>query len=145
MKKSIQFLVLLSVVSVLTVACDKESIVGADGLPSKAQTYISQHFPGHEIVQVVKERDDLRTSFEVYLSEGYHLDFNKQGEIQGVEGTNKLPDSVVPAKILTYVNANYPEQFIIDWELEDRGQEVKLNNRLELVFDKNGNFLRLDY
>ncbi len=145
MKKTIQFLVLLSAISVLTVACDKESIVNADGLPSSAQTYITQHFPALDVLQVVKERDDLRVSYDVYLSEGYKLEFNKKGEIQGVEGNNKLPDSVVPAKILAYVNANYPDQFIIDWELDDRGQEVKLNNRLELVFDKNGNFLRLDY
>ncbi len=135
---------ILATVLVMGAACDKESIISADGLPKEAQQYITQHFPGHEILQVVKERDDLKTTFDVYLSEGYKLEFNKSGKVLGVEGNNRLPDSVVPAKILTYVNDNYPEHFIIDWELDDRGQEVKLSNGLELKFDGDGNFLRLD-
>ncbi len=144
MKKTNYLMVLLSAVSVLIAACDKEKVVSADGLPSNAQTYITQHFPDHEIVQVVKERDDLRTSYDVYLSGGYNLDFDKNGKILGVKGSSKLPDSVIPATILTYVNANYPDYFILDWELDDRGQEVKLSNGMELKFDKNGNFLRID-
>ena len=144
MKKVINLMAILATVFVVFAACDKESIVSADGLPKDAQLYITQHFPEHEILQVVKERDDLKTSFDVYLSEGYKLEFNKSGKVLGVEGNNRLPDSVIPSKILAYVNDNYPEHFIIDWELDDRGQEVKLSNRLELKFDKNGNFLRID-
>ncbi|RQP18155.1 MAG: hypothetical protein EAS52_06420, partial [Parapedobacter sp.] len=143
-KKTNYLMVLLSAVLVLVAACDKEKVVSADGLPSKAQTYITQHFPEHEILQVVKERDDLKTSYDVYLSEGYNLDFDKNGNIVGVEGSKKLPDSVIPSSILTYVNANYSDYFILDWELDDRGQEVKLSNGMELQFDKNGNFQRID-
>lgn len=144
MKKTNYLMVLLSAVSVLITACDKEKIVSADGLPSKAQAYIAQHFPEHEILQVVKERDDLKTSYDVYLSEGYNLDFDKNGNIVGVEGSKGLPDSVIPANLLTYVNTHYADYFIVDWELDDRGQEVKLSNGMELQFDKNGNFLRID-
>ena len=135
---------LVGAVLILFTACDKESVVSADGLPKDAQVYITQHFPNHEIVQVVKERDDLKTSFDVYLSEGFNLDFDKKGKILGVEGSGKLPDSVVPEQILAYVKTNYPDLFILDWELDDRGQDVKLSNGMELKFDKNGNFLRID-
>ena len=144
MKKAINLMSVLGAVLVMLTACDKESVITADGLPKEAQAYITQHFPGHEVVQVVKERDDLKTTYEVYLSEGFNLDFDKKGKILGVEGSSKLPDSVVPEKILTYVNTNYPDHFIRDWELDDRGQEVKLSNGMELKFDKNGNFLRID-
>ncbi len=144
MKKAIRLVTLMGAVLVMFTACDKESIVSADGLPKDAQVYITQHFPSHEILQVVKERDDLKTTYDVYLSEGFNLDFDKKGKILGVEGAGKLPDSVVPAKVLTYVNTNYPDFFIRDWELDDRGQEVKLSNGMELKFDKNGNFLRID-
>jgi len=144
MKKASYLATLLSTVFLFLAACDKESIVGADGLPASAQTYITQHFPDHEILQVVKERDDLKTTFDVYLSGGYNLDFDKKGKILGIEGTSELPDSVVPEKILTYVRTNYPDYFILDWELDDRGQDVKLSNGMELQFDKSGNFLRID-
>ena len=144
MKKTNYLMVLLSTVWVLTAACDKEKVISADGLPTKAQTYITQHFPDYEILQVVKERDDLKTSYDVYLSEGYNLDFDKNGKILGVEGANRLPDSVVPASLLAYVDTHYPDLFIRDWELDDRGQEIKLSNEMELQFDKDGNFLRID-
>ncbi len=135
---------ILSIALMLFTACDKERVISVDSLPVAANTYIAQHFPDHEILQVVKERDDLKTTYEVYLREGYKLEFNRKGDILGVEGNNRLPDSVIPEKILVYVNTNYSDHFILDWELDDRGQEVKLSNRLELKFDKNGNFLRID-
>src|SRR5690606_25102956 len=113
-------------------------------LPKDAQLFIAQHFPDQEIIQVVKERDDLKTGYDVYLSDGFNLDFDKKGNIIGVEGTSKLPDSVVPTKILAYVQANYPDSFIRDWELDDRGQEVTLSNGMDLKFDKEGNFIRID-
>ncbi|HWK98347.1 MAG TPA: PepSY-like domain-containing protein [Parapedobacter sp.] len=144
MKKVIHSVFSLAVVLMVFAACDKESVVSTDGLPKDAQLFISQHFPNHEILQVVKERDDLKTTYDVYLSDGFNLDFDKNGKIIGLEGTSKLPDSVVPEKILAYVQANYPDYFIRDWELDDRGQEVTLSNGMDLKFDKNGNFLRID-
>jgi len=144
MKKTNYLMVLASAVMLLIAGCDKEKVVATDRLPGNAQTYITQHFSDFEILQVVKERDDLKTSYEVYLSEGYKLDFNKNGKIRGVEGSNRLPDSVVPSSILTYVNTYYPDQFVRNWELDDRGQEIKLSNGMELQFDKEGNFLRID-
>lgn len=143
MKKTMFMMPLLSAFLVFS-ACDKERVVNADALPKEAQTYISQHFPDYEILQVVKERDDLKTTYDVYLSEGYNLDFDKNGNILSVEGTSKLPDSVVPDEVLTYVKTSYPDQFIVDWEKDDRGQEVRLSNQMELKFDNQGNFLRID-
>jgi hypothetical protein len=134
----------LGMVCLFLTSCEKEKVVGEGELPTAATRYIGDHFPGQQILQVKKELDHLRKSFEVILSEGFKLEFNKAGEIQGVEGTKALPNSVVPAKILEYVNANFPDEQIFDWELDDNRQEVKLGNGLELVFDKQGNFLRLD-
>jgi len=144
MKKVIYSVFSFAIVLMTFTACDKERVVSADGLPKDAQLFIAQHFPDHEILQVVKERDDLKTTYDVYLSEGFNLDFDKNGKILGVEGTNKLPDTVVPEKILAYIQANYPDYFIRDWELDDYGQEVTLSNGMDLKFDKNGNFVRID-
>lgn len=144
MKKVFYSVASVAVMLIMFAACDKESVIAADGLPKDAQLFIAQHFPDQEIIQVVKERDDLKTGYDVYLSDGFNLDFDKKGNIIGVEGTSKLPDSVVPTKILAYVQANYPDSFIRDWELDDRGQEVTLSNGMDLKFDKEGNFIRID-
>lgn len=144
MKKVFYSVASAAVMLIMFSACDKESVIDADGLPKDAHLFIAQHFPDQEILQVVKERDDLKTGYDVYLSDGFNLDFDKKGNIIGVEGTSKLPDSVVPTKILAYVQANYPDSFIRDWELDDRGQEVTLSNGMDLKFDKEGNFIRID-
>jgi hypothetical protein len=125
-------------------SCEKDKVVGPGELPTAATKYISDHFPDHSILQVKKELDNLRKSFEVILSDGYKLEFNKSGEIRGAEGSKALPNSVIPVKILEYVQANFEGQGIRDWELDDNQQDVTLMNGIEIVFDKNGNFLRLD-
>lgn len=144
MKKTNYLTVFAAALATLVTGCDKEKVVSTDRLPTQAQAYITQHFPGYEILQVVKERDDLKISYDVNLDDGYNLDFDKEGRILGVEGLNKLPDSVVPNNLLNYVREHYREHFIRDWKLDDRGQEIKLSNGVELQFDKNGNFRRID-
>lgn len=144
MKKIIKNTFGLGLLIFFFTACDKESVVAENQLPTEAVMYIQTHFPEHKIVQIVKDRDGLSVSFDVILDGGYKLEFERKGAIKGVEGTAKLPDSVIPTPVLEYVNANYADQHIIDWELDDNGQEVKLINGLELKFDKQGNFLRLD-
>jgi len=72
------------------------------------------------------------------------LEFNSDKEIVDIEAKSKLPDSVIPDLILQYVIKNYPDNYIIKWELEYKRQEVKLNNGLELVFNMDGSFLWID-
>lgn len=74
----------------------------------------------------------------------YTLEFDSKKRIDNVKGTEKLPDSIIPTKILDYIKSNYASNYIIEWDLDKNTQEVKLDNRLELVFDKSGNFLRID-
>ncbi|MEZ5036519.1 MAG: PepSY-like domain-containing protein [Chitinophagales bacterium] len=82
--------------------------------------------------------------YEIRLSCGIKLEFNKQKEILDIDGNTKLPDSVIPSNILSYVNSNYATNFIIGWEFQSGNQEVLLNNNLVLVFNMAGDFLRVD-
>ncbi len=93
---------------------------------------------------MVKELDNLKTYFHVYLDNGTKLDFSRQGNIKKIEGVEAIPDTVIPALILTYVDTHYANDFIRGWEIEDATQDIKLSTGLKLEFDKNGNFLRID-
>jgi len=79
--------------------------------------------------------------YEIYLSCGFKLEFNKKKNIINIDGTAKLPDSVIPSAILTYTNSNYPGNYIIGWEIRSNNQAVQLNNNLILVFSMAGAFL----
>jgi len=129
--------------ALLLVACDKEKVVHSDDLPATASGFITTHYSGKQILQVVKELDNLKTYYHVYLNNGTKLDFSRQGSIKKVEGTDEIPDTVIPLLILNYVNTNYPAAFIRGWDIDDTDQEIKLSTDIELEFDKNGNFLRI--
>jgi hypothetical protein len=77
----------------------------------------------------------------VDLAGGIEVEFNAQGECIYVGGqTNQVPAEVVSSKIQTYINTNYPNATIVEWDLENTYQEVELSNNIELIFDLEGNF-----
>jgi hypothetical protein len=125
-------------------SCDKEEVIPSSDLPSEITNYISTHFPNNTIVQVIKDRDGLTKTYDILLSESIGLEFNRKKEIIDIDGVAQLPNSVIPEKILQYVTTNYPTNFITDWELDDKNQQVQLDNGLDLEFNMKGDFLRID-
>lgn len=125
-------------------SCEQEYIINDSDLPVEITTYIEKHFADHTILQSIKEMDNLSKTYEVILSGNYTLKFNRKKEIIDIEGNQKLPDSVIPEKILTYVTANFPTSYIVGWELEGERQQIELDNDLDLEFNMKGDFLRID-
>lgn len=78
------------------------------------------------------------------LSENINLEFNRKNEIIEIDGLTELPSSVIPEKLRQYVINNYPSNLITDWELDDKNQQIELDNGLDLEFNMNGDFLRID-
>ena len=146
-----KFLIKASLMATVVVfsltGCDKEEIIPSLDLPSEITNYISIHFPNNTIVQAINDRDVLTKTYDILLSESISLEFNRKKEIvdiDGVDGITQLPNSVIPEKILQYVTTNYPTNFITDWELDDKNQQVQLDNGLDLEFNMKGDFLRID-
>jgi hypothetical protein len=133
-----------SVTLFLTISCEKEIITPSDDLPVEISTYLTIHFPKNTIVQVIKDLDGLTKTYDILLSENISLEFNRKKVVIAIDGVTQLPNSVIPEKILQYVNINYPTQFITDWELDFDNQQIELNNGLDLEFNKKGDFLRID-
>lgn len=136
------FLILTTVI--LLTGCEKETIIQGNQVPEKIKTYIETHFPQLSVLQVLEDRDGFTLTYDVTLQQGYFLEFNRKMEIEEVTGIEPIPNSVVPSNILTYVQTQFSEQFILSWDLSDRIQEVTLDNGIQLEFDQEGNFLRID-
>lgn len=132
------------ILSLVLVSCDKEKIISSSELPHEISTYISTHFPGNDILQVIKDREGLTKTYDVILSGNISLEFNRKNKIADIDGISKLPDSVIPEKIGQYVVANYPDNVITGWELDDKTQQIQLDNGLDLEFNMQGDFLRID-
>ena len=137
-------LFLLALVPFLLISCEKEEILPLTDIPSEISNYVSTHFPENPIIQAIKDTDGFELTYDITLEGGFFIEFNRKKEVIDIEGLTKLPDSVIPAKLLEYATTNYPENYIIGWELDDRNQQIKLENGLELEFNMNGDFLRID-
>lgn len=142
MKKTQIFFVLVFSISLFS--CDKERFIDADKLPKEIRNYIDDHFSGSTVVQAERDRDVFDKTFEVYLSNEVHLEFNRKKEITDIDGNSKLPDNVIPSSIRNYVSAQFPANVITDWELDDNRQKVGLDNGIELVFNTSGSYIGRD-
>jgi len=140
---------LLTIAFILFVFCtscdnDKDEVVDETRLPAIAQEFVQIHFPTAKINQVVRDKDNNETDYDVILDSGTKLAFDENGNVKDIESKTKLPDAAIPSQLVDYVTENYPADHIIEWEKDRMDQEVKLSNNLELKFDLNGKFLRID-
>ena len=119
-------------------------LLSEDEIPTAIKTYIETHFPSNTIVRAEKDTENNTITYEIYLNENINLEFDSASNIIDVDGVIQLPNSVIPQSILDYVSVNYPNNVITDWELEFNHQQVELNNNIELEFEMNGNFIRID-
>lgn len=123
---------------------ENEEVIPLDEIPVEITNYINTHFTSNSILSAVKETDEGVVTYEIELSGNVELEFNNVFEIITIESTTQLPDSVIPQSILTYVSQNYPNNFIIGWELEANEQQVELNNDIDLIFTLDGTFVSVD-
>jgi hypothetical protein len=130
--------------TIICTSCAQEVTIPASDLPGEIKAYVANHFPNQSIKQVIKDKDFLKITYEIILDNMIKLEFNRKNEIKEIVGKIKLPNSVIPNKILTFVNNNYPNNFIISWQLDDNIQKIELDTDLDLKFRSNGDFLRID-
>lgn len=139
----------MAMLAVLTIfaSCsrdDDDTLIPEANIPTEIKTYIETHFPSNSILSVEKDTENNSITYEVYLSENINLEFNSELDIIDIDARTQLPNSVLPQAILDYVSTNYPNNFVTDWELEFNHQQVELNNDIELEFELNGDFIRVD-
>lgn len=135
---------LFGLLFVATVSYSQDRVIPASELPSQIKKYISSHFINDAIVKAEEDDELMSKTYEIELKSGVELEFNSKKEVIEIKGDTKLPDSVIPKRILQYVKANYPNNVIVKWELDGRKQQIELDNDVDLEFNRKGKFLRID-
>ncbi|MBR5254983.1 MAG: PepSY-like domain-containing protein [Bacteroidales bacterium] len=141
-------LALLVLMGLGFVSCESQEKVAVEfnQLPAKAQNFVKTHFSDKTITVIFYDKDLLDKDYEVIFEDTSNVDFNSKGEWTKIEVKVEpgVPTNAIPTSIVNYVNAKHPNTFIISINKDRRDYEVELRNGLDLVFDKNGNFLRYD-
>ena len=138
MKKILVIILAVFSLGVVTVKADNDRVITKDALPAKAQQFVNEHFASVKISYIKEDRDFFDRNYELVFADGSKIEFGRNGEWVDVDCRyNSVPQAIVPDAIKAYVKSNFPDVKIIEIERKRANHEVKLSNKLELVFDKN--------
>lgn len=119
--------------------------VGFDGLPVAAKQFVSDYFPGREVVLAKVDGHLLDRDYEVIFSNGDTAEFDDRGEwTEVVCREGGVPAGIVPRPIAEYVGRNYPDAVIVEISRSRHEYDVELSNGWEIEFDRNFNVTDLD-
>lgn len=140
--------ILIAMLALFTlVSCDKETNIQSGDLPSAASTFLSTYFADMGIANTKKEKEGIfGREYSVRLEDGTEIDFDKDGdwiEVDGA-GNSPIPTGFILDPIVAYVAEHYPNTAISSIEKERNGFDVELTNGVDLEFDTNGTFERVD-
>src|SRR5690606_26506983 len=115
-------------------------------LPEKAQAFIQKNFSKEKIRYILKETEDfLDMEYKVTFPDKIKIKFDKKGNWKEVDGHRQpIPTRFIPENILSYIKKRFPNNEVVKIEKDSKSYEVEITNGLELEFDTNGNFIKID-
>jgi len=137
---------LLTAASLVCFACNaqKRNITLAQ-LPATAQTFIKTNFPNQATSYIIEDKDLTETDYKVVFTGGAEVEFDGNGNWEEIEAKKSvLPASVYPKPVADYIAKNYKGLAVDKLEKKRWGYKLEFTNDIELEFDANGKFLRID-
>ena len=108
--------------------------ISRDRLPKESKTLLDTYFADKTCVLVKKDNNE----YEVVFKGGEKVEFDSRGRWTEIDClTSAVPADLVPEQIRAYVLDNYPDNRIVRIERQNRGYEIRLDNRIELDFNRN--------
>ena len=138
------FLLLIAATLTFSAASAQDSKVTFNDLPADAINFVRQHFLVDHIASVWKDTDYNDEEYTVIFRDGLEIEFNGNGDWKELKARHgKVPDHVVPEKILAHVSATFPFESIkeVSRNLTKKRYKAELTDDQELKFDENFNFI----
>ncbi|ATA78989.1 hypothetical protein CGC59_04525 [Capnocytophaga sputigena] len=139
-----RFLLLIAATLTFSAASAQDSKVTFNDLPADAINFVRQHFLIDHIASVWKDTDYNDEEYTVIFRDGLEIEFNGNGDWKELKARHgKVPDHVVPEKILAHVSATFPFESIkeVSRNLTKKRYKAELTDDQELKFDENFNFI----
>ena len=139
-----RFLLLIAATLTFSAASAQDSKVTFNDLPADAINFVREHFLVHHIASVWKDTDYNDEEYTVIFRDGLEIEFNGNGDWKELKARHgKVPDHVVPEKILAHVSATFPFESIkeVSRNLTKKRYKAELTDDQELKFDENFNFI----
>lgn len=137
---------LLAIASIGFASCSNETTAtDMAQLPEPIQNTVNNNFSSNVISVTTETNTFGNDEYEIFLADGTKIKFEGEAwdEIEVPLGMS-VPREFVLEPIQVYVNQNMPEQTIVKIDRDSKGYEVDLSNGVELKFDTNGTFIKVD-
>ena len=139
--KNIKYFLLMAMVMTMS-ADDDDRVITFEQLPQAAQAFHKAHFAAKAPLLVTADWDDFTIRYE----SGDKVEFDRSGNWKDIECYNsKVPTEAIPEQISAYLAQNYPGKSVIKLERHRSVYEVKLNNGMEIEFNRNFQVIDMDY
>lgn len=137
------YLVTAAILLFSTEISAQEITISKQELPAEINSFVATHFSGIAVNSITKEAKKRKVEYELVLNNGTKLEFDDT-KIKEIEGREKLPDALIPKNILSYVQKNYPQNYITEWKRDAKKQQIELDSKVEIDFSLDGQFLKID-
>lgn len=146
MKKLILSLLLAVFCVQMPLFADTEIPIEKSQLPERTQKFLDEHFPNIDVSHIKAEKSLFGiVAYEVILTNGFDLDFDKKGEWKEIDGDKlEVPASIVPEKIRKSVESKFPGKKIVQIKKERRYYEIEISDGEDLIYTLDGVFKGYD-
>lgn len=143
-KKEVQVTPAAATDSTTSTASSDKNVNLAD-LPAAALTLINKYYKQDNIASYeIKTIPIVGKSFEVKFNDGSEIGFQENGDWHEWKDAKGLPADILPLAIKTYLTNNYSKTFATSIEKESKKINIELASGVDLEFDQDGNFVRID-
>lgn len=143
-RKMMAFLIGITLLTISPAYADHDRAVTTEQMPRQAQEFIARYFPVKNRLRKKRKRF-FEVIYEVMFTNGSKVEFRRNGAWKEVDCRySSLPAGIVSMPIETKVQELYPGAAVIKIERDKQEVEVKLNNGMELTFDRSHNLIGID-
>ena len=141
--KKLTIIALLSVFS-LTVFAKGKQPVAFQNLPEMVKSAILKNYSDSLVQYVTWQKALGKDEYDFLMEDGTKIQYLENGQLHKIKCQNGIPDELVPDPILRCVRETFPHAVITQFKNDRLNQYVELNNEMTLVFNRRGDFLRID-
>jgi hypothetical protein len=141
-----KILALMAIITFSLTACaDRHQVVGFSEIPVQAQSFIEKYFKTSDVAYIERELEGVHFEYNVYLKNATEIEFDYQGNLKSIDcEISPVPNGIVPDLIVNFVALHYPDYFIVEYAIGHRYVTIELGNGVDLLFDLEGHFVRVD-
>ena len=139
-------LALFAILTIGFASCSAETTTNdMSQFPTSVKNTVTKNFKSKVLSATSETNTFGESEYEVVLADGSKIKFEgEEWEEVKVPAGQSVPETFVIAPIQTYVTKNQPGQTIVKIEKDKKGYDVELSNGIDIEFDLNGNFIKID-